>query len=490
MMDPPKRRLTLPPLHEFRFELEQGEALAITLLQGTAEVFGFELVKDLAHPFGDEARAAVWSPNGAEIEMSPCHSETSYLATESPLPTYLSLHLSLSRLRLLSRPSSADLSQPDNEIQPPRVMVVGERGSGKTSLIKTLVNWRVREMIGKGYEGDDAGVVYVNLDVGEGGVTMPGTCSITKLHSPLPTTTTVSPLGTSASSGPPVPFPLPTASGSTPWTPAHSIDAYAPPVNPLVFWHGHTTPNINPKLYEVLLKSVGRRLRAKFAESEESWRGGCLVDTPGEWAEKKGMSAVTRAVRELEVNILLVVGNERLHVEMKKLLSTNKTVTVVRVPKSDGASDSDLPYQVRLKDAQIRSYFYGGPALTQGVLSPFSIIVKFDDLKIFRVGEAAETQAPSTALPLGFSRAVGDTELLAIDLLLPRTSSELLNKILAIPQASDDAGDEEIVQSPAVGFVYVSAIDQTKKKVTLLSPLPGRLPRKTLLLASLDWQDS
>lgn len=35
-----------------------------------------------------------------------------------------------------------------------------------------------------------------------------------------------------------------------------------------------------------------------------------------------------------------------------------------------------------------------------------------------------------------------------------------------------------------------SAMDQTKKKVTLLSPLPGRLPRKTLLLASLDWQDS
>lgn len=37
---------------------------------------------------------------------------------------------------------------------------------------------------------------------------------------------------------------------------------------------------------------------------------------------------------------------------------------------------------------------------------------------------------------------------------------------------------------------YSSAIDQTKKKVTLLSPLPGRLPRKTLILGSLDWQDS
>jgi hypothetical protein len=34
--------------------------------------------------------------------------------------------------------------------------------------------------------------------------------------------------------------------------------------------------------------------------------------------------------------VLLVVGNERLYVEMSKLMATNKTVSVVRVPKSDG----------------------------------------------------------------------------------------------------------------------------------------------------------
>jgi len=38
------------------------------------------------------------------------------------------------------------------------------------------------------------------------------------------------------------------------------------------------------------------------------------------------------------VNVLLVLGSERLYVEMTKLLNTNKTVTVVRVPKSDGVS--------------------------------------------------------------------------------------------------------------------------------------------------------
>jgi hypothetical protein len=44
-----------------------------------------------------------------------------------------------------------------------------------------------------------------------------------------------------------------------------------------------------------------------------------------------------RKLRSLyAVNVLLVVGNERLHVEMSKLMSTNKTVTVIRVPKNGG----------------------------------------------------------------------------------------------------------------------------------------------------------
>lgn len=70
-MAPPTRHVSLPPLHEFRFELEPSEAISVTLLQGTAEVFGFELVPGQPHPFGDEVRAAVWTASGAELQMSP-----------------------------------------------------------------------------------------------------------------------------------------------------------------------------------------------------------------------------------------------------------------------------------------------------------------------------------------------------------------------------------------------------------------------------------
>lgn len=35
-----------------------------------------------------------------------------------------------------------------------------------------------------------------------------------------------------------------------------------------------------------------------------------------------------------------------------------------------------------------------------------------------------------------------------------------------------------------------SALDKDKKKITLLSPLPGRLPRRTLIVGSVDWVDA
>lgn len=68
---PPLRHVSLPPGNEFRFELEPSETISITLLQGTAEVFGFELVVGQPHPFSDEVRAAVWTQGGCELEMSP-----------------------------------------------------------------------------------------------------------------------------------------------------------------------------------------------------------------------------------------------------------------------------------------------------------------------------------------------------------------------------------------------------------------------------------
>jgi len=219
-----------------------------------------------------------------------------------------------------------------------------------------------------------------------------------------------------------------------------------------------------------------------------------LIDTPAEFSDKAKGALVKLAVRALYVNVIVVIGNEKLHLEISKLMSINKTVQVVRVPKNGGATDLDLAYRRRLESNQIRSYFYGGPALSQGQLSPFTIVVKFEDLTIYRIGD--EALVPSSALPIGATRSVTATTLTRVDPENGRSVASVLNLVLSIPQVHWDGMDTESEEAyeaccgPSLGFIHLSGIDVKNKKYTILSPLPGRLPRKTAICGSLEWMDS
>lgn len=95
---------------------------------------------------------------------------TEYISEETPIPSYYSLHLALERLRTLAS---------EGQSTSPRVLLIGEEESGKTSLMKTLANWAIRsgrarterevpvgEMADEG-EGKSRGVLLVNLDTSE-----------------------------------------------------------------------------------------------------------------------------------------------------------------------------------------------------------------------------------------------------------------------------------------------------------------------------------
>jgi hypothetical protein len=50
-------------------------------------------------------------------------------------------------------------------------------------------------------------------------------------------------------------------------------------------------------------------------------------------------------------------------------------------------SEVDSQYRRRIQAAQVHSYFYGGPPYSHGALSPHSMSIKFEFLKIYRFGE-------------------------------------------------------------------------------------------------------
>lgn len=96
------------------------------------------------------------------------------------------------------------------------------------------------------------------------------------------------------------------------------------------------------------------------------------------------------------------------------------------------ASGLDTNAKRRLQAAQIHSYFYGGPSVSFGALAPHSMSIPFPILSINRVGEDAFV--PLSALPIGHTRSIKDTQLVELSPLDSDASGEIMNKLCALPQ--------------------------------------------------------
>ena len=118
---------------------------------------------------------------------------TEYIAEETPVPVYFNLHLALERIRALALPvieaAKVEVQDPatgetsfeyEDDRPGPRVLLIGEQESGKTTLLKTLANWAIRSgrartevgNVARMEEPDEGerrsrGVLVVNLDPAE-----------------------------------------------------------------------------------------------------------------------------------------------------------------------------------------------------------------------------------------------------------------------------------------------------------------------------------
>lgn len=474
-----QRTWNLNPQSEYRFELEPSASLAIRLTSGNAEIYGAELAPGRAYLFGGECKAAVFTWYGCTLEVIGRPS-TEYTSDETPMVALSNIHAAFERMRVLAH-RALTANQPETtESRPPRVLVIGPENSGKTSACKTWCNYAVRG--GRGWCP-----TLINLDVGDGGWTIPGTISACPLSAAIPTCTPANPFGATATSAP-------TALSSS-------------ALLPMVYWFGHTEVKRNRQLVEKLVQNLANSVKQKAKQDHTLNASGFIIDTPaafavpGPLADNK-YSFIKTCVGAFDVNTILIMGNEKLNVELQRMFGSSKGITVLKVPKSGGVVELDYPYHTRVLTSQIRAYFYGTPlylpasmnpataqlggeAATEMTLSPFSSTLDMRDLQIYRIGDT--TLAPSSALPIGATRAIGETQPVRVD----TESGGVLHSVLALLSPFDSANpsDQELLQQEVAGFLIVTAIDMQRRKITVLSPSPGSLAGRVALIGSLEWQD-
>ncbi|KAF8399416.1 hypothetical protein HHK36_015281 [Tetracentron sinense] len=420
------RQVKLDKECELRVEVGADTPLRLRLVTGTAEIFGTELPPEIWLTFPPRLKFAVFTWYGATIEMDGS-TETDYTADETPTVSYVNVHAILEGRR--NRAKASSTSDPDSS-QGPRVIVVGPTDSGKSTLTRMLLSWAAKQ----GWKP-----TFVDLDSGQGSITIPGCVAATPIELPI--------------------------------DPVEGI----PLDMPLVYFLGHTIPSANTELYKVLVKELSRTIERHFAGNAEARAAGMVINTMG-WIEGVGYELLLHAIDTFNANVVLVLGQEKLYSILKDVLKNKPNVDVVKLQKSGGVVSRNAKVRQKDRNYRIREYFYG---LTND-LSPHSNIASFSDLFFYRIGGGP--QAPRSALPIGAEPVADPTRLVPVNI-----NRDLLHLVLAVSFAKEP---DQIISSNIAGFICITDIDIPRKKITYLAPTVGELPSRFLIVGSLTWLET
>eukprot|EP00808_Paulinella_micropora_P023181 g10828.t1 len=312
-------------------------------------------------------------------------------------------------------------------------MVVGPTDVGKSTLTRLLLNYAVRS----GWRP-----TYVDLDVGQNDLTIEGGMAATPINHPFGVT-----------------------------DPGPTIK------NPLVYFFGHNSPSFNVDLYKKYTSLLAEAVHSRCEKNLLAKVGGVVIDTCG-WVDGGGYEILLHAAQEFKVDVILVVGHERLYSQLKDekvLQEGNNRVEMCKLAKSGGVIQRDQLYRRTARFRSVKHYFYG----PRGDLSPQQAVYSFHEIFIYKVGGV--NAAPDSTLPIGTKRLVDPNQLVKVDI-----TQQLQQCILAVSHATDY---KDLLSSNVAGFIHVTKVDLKAQTLTCLSPCPGPLPSHLLLLGSIKWLD-
>jgi len=158
---------------------------------------------------------------------------------------------------------------------------------------------------------------YVDLDIGQGSITIPGCISATPIEKPI------------------------------------DIVDGIPLEMPLVYFYGHPTPSINPDVYKVLMKELAKTLERQFSGNAESRAAGMVINTMG-WVEGLGYELLLNAIETYKANVVLVLGQEKLWKMLKDAVQSKPNIDVVKLQKSEGVVLRNSKYRQKTRSFRIK----------------------------------------------------------------------------------------------------------------------------------------
>ncbi|KAM4636819.1 polyribonucleotide 5'-hydroxyl-kinase Clp1 [Discoglossus pictus] len=415
----PSTKFELERETELRLEVEGPAPVRVELVSGLAEVFGTELTRNKKYTFPPGSRAAVFTWHGCTVQLwgSP---DVAYVSRDTPMLLYLNTHVGLEQMRVQAEREGE---------RGPRVLVAGPSDVGKSTLCRLLLNYAVRR---------GRRPTLVELDVGQGSVSVPGTVGALCVERPADV--------------------------------EEGFSAQAP----LVYHFGSTTPGTNIKLYNKLTSRLAHVFNLRCDSNRRASVSGCLINTCG-WVKGSGYQALIHAASAFEVDVVLVLDQERLYNDLLRDLP--HFVRTILLPKSGGASERSKECRREARDQRVREYFYG----PRGSLYPHAFEVKFSEVRVYKVGAPS---IPDSCLPLGMSQEDNQLKLVPVT-----PGRDMAHHLLSVVPVDGGGAEEGVEERSVAGFIVITGVDSERQTLTVLSPAPRPLPKSVLLIMDIRFMD-
>lgn len=462
--------VTIPHKSEWRFEVPFKTILKLKVTAGVGEVFGTELPFNIEFLFTG-VKYSIYAPlaegctvsyytvaNKENINISNEDGEiVEYISEETAMDHYLNLHFILE----LYRQEAALLGKLG-----PRVLVVGNGQSGKTTLARILSSYAFKM---------DKFPVLVNLNPKDGVFSLPGSITATPI-SDFFDLQSVGGWGSSPTSG----------------TSIHN------PKQPLVKNYGFSSIHDNLDLYKYQVSKLGVAAISRLTDDDYVKSSGLIIDTPP--LTTKDFTVIENIVSDFEVNIVVVIGNERLTIDLKKKFGhkmAKNQLNILKVPKSGGVVEVDDFYTRKLQEETIKEYFNGN---SKSPLSPFKTEIEIKDFVLYKGVLLLEYTSSLAFLPSGDSYTAEEPdggedkkEDNALNKYYSRltevTPSNLENSIIAITQVSQNNQlSRDLLNACVMGYAHVSKVEDNGRAKILL-PFPGAFPRNILIGTNIGYAE-
>ena len=431
-----KKIWNLKPNSELRFEIQHSgqykkQTLKLKLVDGMAEIFGVELVKNKEYVFSSGQNGALFTYRGCRIESEgegvDLNSDL-YQSEDSIMNDVLTIHGTLQDLRAEAE---------DMEEDGPRVAIVGPKDTGKSSVASILTAYAVRT----GYEP-----IFVELDVAQGNAASTGSMSASQID------------------------------GS-----CLNAEIGLEMLCPITYFFGHQHPSVNKLVYSNIVDRLAEHINNRLESAGAKKSSGLIVNTSS-WVEGREAYGHLKSVLVKLGITTVIVTKEKLRARLKS--DIGNTVDVIYLASPPGVVTREKDHRKDISNRQLKRYFYGSPSAYSGKLLPASLGLKFDEIEVYAVDQTFEIG--DHMKPMGREASIDQSKLRRVT-----DASKLRNKVLALVQAKSS---DDVIRCKAcvAGFVHVALVekdDEGSDILTITAPSSNRYDSKYYVVGDITWTE-